>query len=152
MKSEKAIIVRGQYEYEGCKMKLLWTREDRKDYYKTLAEMGLPPVDPFTSIRADKGETKIEEELAERDYIIEGFGLNFVMGHAGLVSVVFLRDDIQLCPSIGEGIVGDGQTFQIQECIKLTKGEKIKVKVKNNDELDHMVGVRVDINELPEKF
>lgn len=113
-------------------MKLRWTRKDKIEYYNNLAKMGLPPVDPFTKIRVNKEE-------------IEGLGVSFVMGHMGLVSVTFLKDDVQICPAIGKGIVGDDQIIQIQECIKISKGEKIKVKIKNNDEFDHVVGVRVDV-------
>ena len=126
-------------------MKLRWTRKDKIEYYNNLAKMGLPPVDPFTKIRVNKEETVIEEEIVTQDNIREGLGVSFVMGHMGLVSVTFLKDDVQICPAIGKGIVGDDQIIQIQECIKISKGEKIKVKIKNNDEFDHVVGVRVDV-------
>lgn len=126
-------------------MKLLYTRKDRLEYYKTCIELSGIPLDPFTNIRVNRGKTIIEEEQAKQDYIIEGFGVNFPLGHVGLVSVVFLKDGVQICPAVGEGIIGDNQIFQIQDCIELLKGEVIKVKIINNDELDHMVGVRVDI-------
>ena len=132
-------------------MKLLYTRKERAEYHKACIELGGIPLDPFTNIQVNKGETVIEEEQAKQDYIIEGYGLNFAMGQAGLVTVAFLKNDVRICPALPNvaGIFGDSTTMLLQECIQIKQGEEIKIKIENADkQFDHIVGVRVDVKEL----
>jgi len=128
------------------KAKLLWTNEDIKNYYKTLAEEELPPVLPYTHLECEKEKTQRYSEKAKKDYILNQVNISFVMGCLNLVSIRLYKDDVQIIP-IRNSITGDGIEYQLPENIIIRKDNKIIAEVINNDKYNHLIGIRLDVIE-----
>lgn len=126
---------------------MIWNVQDRLECHAKLQKVGMPPILPFYHVKVDKGKETIVKEKIEEDTIITNLNINFVMGISGLVDVAFWKNDVQICPAmVGESIVGDSQTIEIQEMIQAKEGDELSVKIKNNDKkYDHIIGVRIDV-------
>lgn len=135
--------------------KIIWTKKELEDWH---AKHPLKEFPPLALISASTlSETKTEETSS-----VQGTISNIVVrfppfhfssgGAAGLVSVSVSLNDKRLVPPSDSAsclrLVGDNREDSFLFVKNISKGDIVKVIVKNDDELrDHSIGVRVDVDE-----
>lgn len=127
--------------------KIIWTKKELEDWH---AKHPLKEFPPLALISASTlSETKVEEPSSVqgtiRNIIVDFPPFHFPGGGAaGLVSVSISLNDKMLIPEY----LGDNRFDSFLFANNISKGDIVKVIVKNNDELwDHSIGVRVQVDE-----
>jgi len=127
--------------------KIIWTKKEIEDWH---AKHPLKEFPPLALISASTlQETKVEEQSSVQG-TIRNIIVDFPLlglpggGAAGLVSVSISLNDKTLVPPL----VGDNRFDSFLFANDISKGDIVKVTVKNADELwNHSIGVRVQVDE-----
>jgi len=127
--------------------KIIWTKKELEDWH---TEHPLKEFAPLASISASKLSGAKVEETSSVQGIISNIVVffppsHFLGGAAGLVSVSISLNDKMLIPEF----LGDNRCDSFLFANNISKGDIVKVTVKNHDEMwDHAIGVRVDVDEV----
>lgn len=125
-------------------MKLIWTEKEVEEFRKGVFLSGIPAPEPFYFFKVKAGHIIEVKEKFQKTSTVSKLNVKFPIGSLGLVGVRF-RIVKNRFPR--KYLVGDNRTFVFNEVLRhIRKGTMLRVKVRNRDVYDHLVGVRVDVN------